>query len=123
MGKQAAGGEKCGIWDPLNDGFQWGNGPPEAKFCPNLGPNPRNTPNPRSEILLLTRGGSWEGGVLARISPDCRQLVNLFIPGAFAPLPCTVYLVTDNTKSYLDHFAQAEMVEYHNCLIYQSFSR
>ena len=61
MGKQAAGGEIFGIWDPLNDDFQWGNGPPEAKFCPNLGPNPRNTPNPRSEILL-TRGGFLGGG-------------------------------------------------------------
>ena len=32
MGKQAAGGEIFGIWDPLNDDFQWGNGPPEAKI-------------------------------------------------------------------------------------------
>ena len=32
MGKQAAGGEIFGISDPLNDDFQWGNGPPEAKI-------------------------------------------------------------------------------------------
>ena len=30
-----------GIWDPLNTDFQWGNGPPEAKICPNFGPKPK----------------------------------------------------------------------------------